>query len=658
MCERIWQYPRQRAFVFLVLSWACFGSFLTGCRDATNPVAVSAGKSAESVAPWTPRSHEGFVGSKRCQRCHEDIYEKYQGHPMAKAMSPSSEITDSIEHRSDLLVFSDPAFLEYEIEVAGDMILHHERVLDDEGSILVRQTEPIAFALGSGARGRSYLLEREGELFMSPLSWYTRDRKWGLSPGFTPADHSQFSRPISDRCLRCHCGQTSAIKGGTAEFPAYEKPIVAELGISCERCHGPGKSHIEFHDGGKTFDNVADPIVNPTKLEAIERDDVCNQCHLQGRFEVLRPGRQPDDFRPGDAISDIWTVFIEGTNVEQDQSTKAVSHVQQMQTSRCYIKSGRALGCVSCHDPHGMTHASERAAQFRQACLQCHQTESCTESDTVRQQTSTPDNCSECHMPRLSTNDVPHTTQTDHRIRKNPRIVEPLSDEKNLPKGSETDYEVYEGNTHPIVGQEFERALGIAIVRDATQTGDLELYNAALKRLLPLKDVFRSDLIYLEALALALQRTEQIFEAVDVWKTILEIDPKHGETLLRLGSHFGSEGQLGQADKYLTRYVAVKPHEVDGNLRLSMVKGQLLEIDEAIQYAERALDLNPRNWETRRWLVTLYRDSRQLDKMRQMQAVLDKINQNRLKSDSNHAPLHRNGKLTPLKKAHDSISGY
>ena len=261
-------------------------------------------------------------------------------------------------------------------------------------------------------------------------------------------------------------------------------------------------------------------------------------------------------------------------------------------------------------------------------------------------------------MPRLSTNDVPHTTQTDHRIRKNPWIVEPLSDEKNLPKGSETDYEVYEGNTHPIVGQEFERALGIAIVRDATQTGDLELYNAALKRLLPLKDAFRSDLIYLEALALALQRTEQIFEAVDVWKTILEIDPKHGETLLRLGSHFGSEGQLRQADKYLTRYVAVKPHEVDGNLRLSMVKGQLLEIDEAIQYAERALDLNPRNWETRRWLVTLYRDSRQLDKMRQMQAVLDKINQNRLKSDSNHAPSHRNGKSNPLNGAYDSISGY
>ena len=89
-----------------------------------------------------------------------------------------------------------------------------------------------------------------------------------------------------------------------------------------------------------------------------------------------------------------------------------------------------------------------------------------------------------------------------------------------------------------------------------------------------------------------------------------------------------------------------------------MVKGQLLEIDEAIQYAERALDLNPRNWETRRWLVTLYRDSRQLDKMRQMQAVLDKINQNRRKSDSNHTPPVRNGKSTPLKGTYDSVSGY
>ena len=416
------------------------------------------------------------------------------------------------------------------------------------------------------------------------------------------------------------------------EFPAYEKPIVAEAGISCERCHGPGQDHIQFHDSGKAVSQSVDPIVNPTKLGAIERDDVCNQCHLQGRFEILRSGRQPDDFRPGDAISDIWTIFVEGTNVNEDQSTKAVSHVQQMQSSRCYIESDRALACVSCHDPHGMAPPAERAMQFRQACLKCHQTDHCTESMSVRQETSIADNCTECHMPRLAANDVPHTTQTDHRIRKDP-WAKTAADSKSSVEDAEMNFEAYEGDTHPLAEAEFERALGIAVVRDATQKGDVSLYNVAIERLLPLRDVFSSDLIFLEALGLAFYRSERTEEAISVWEKILEIDPNHAETLLDLGSHFEREGQLGRAEEYLTRYIGVKPHDIDGNFRLSLVKGQLLEMDTAIAYANKALELNPRNWEVRRWLATLYRDSGQSEKMLETQKLLDKINQNRLRQD-------------------------
>ena len=91
---------------------------------------------------------------------------------------------------------------------------------------------------------------------------------------------------------------------------------------------------------------------------------------------------------------------------------------------------------------------------------------------------------------------------------------------------------------------------------------------------------------------------------------------------------------MGRAEEYLARYVRIKPHDIDGNFRLSLVKGQLLEMDTAIEYANKALELNPRNWEVRRWLATLYRDSGQGEKMQETQKLLDKINQNRLRKEA------------------------
>ena len=121
---------------------------------------------------------------------------------------------------------------------------------------------------------------------------------------------------------------------------------------------------------------------------------------------------------------------------------------------------------------------------------------------------------------------------------------------------------------------------------------------------------------------------------LDAWEQILNIDPNHTQSLLDLGSYFEREGQLGRAEEYLARYVRIKPHDIDGNFRLSLVKGQLLEVDTAIEYANKALELNPRNWEVRRWLATLYRDSGQGEKMQETQKLLDKINQNRLRIEA------------------------
>ena len=103
---------RNAGILAVLVSWGFLS--VQGCRDGSDGESGSMGISTEPVSTWSPRSHEGFVGSQACQRCHETIYEKYQAHPMAHAMSTPDQLVNSIEHQSEGRVFSDPPFLEYD----------------------------------------------------------------------------------------------------------------------------------------------------------------------------------------------------------------------------------------------------------------------------------------------------------------------------------------------------------------------------------------------------------------------------------------------------------------------------------------------------------------------------------------------------------------
>ena len=90
-------------------------------------------------------------------------------------------------------------------------------------------------------------------------------------------------------------------------------------------------------------------IVNPADLDPARREAVCNQCHLAGEAAIPRYGRGLYYFRPGDHLDDTLVVFVEG---QRAGSGRAVSQVEQMQSSRCYQASGEVMGCTTCHYPH------------------------------------------------------------------------------------------------------------------------------------------------------------------------------------------------------------------------------------------------------------------------------------------------------------------
>jgi hypothetical protein len=152
-------------------------------------------------------------------------------------------------------------------------------------------------------------------------------------------------------------------------------------------------------------------MVNPAKLAPAARDSICEQCHLSGEIRVTKRGIDDQALIPGNKLADSLTVFVRSGSGAQ---LRVTSHAENLAQSACKRNSGEKLWCATCHDPHSVPSATEKAAYFRGKCLICHQTSACSAPQAVRQANG--DNCITCHMPRNPTSDVEHVVFTDHAI--------------------------------------------------------------------------------------------------------------------------------------------------------------------------------------------------------------------------------------------------
>ena len=277
---------------------------------------------------------------------------------------------------------------------------------DSSGRVVARNEAEVQFVLGSGNQGSSFLIDHDGFLFQSAISWYAQQRRWDLSPGYQK-NNAHFDRVVVSTCLYCHANRVEPVEG---TINRYQTPIFRGHAVGCERCHGPGELHVK---GTRVVDGRDMTIVNPADLEPALRDGVCEQCHLLGHQRVVKLDRRDEDFRPGLSFDQVWSVFERTTGSAAD---RFVGQVEQMHESRCFRASGGRLGCISCHDPHRLPEPAERVSYYRDRCLECHADRGCRLPTAVRRERSRDDDCIGCHMPRSRTSDVVHTAAINHRI--------------------------------------------------------------------------------------------------------------------------------------------------------------------------------------------------------------------------------------------------
>ena len=373
---------------------------------------TSAGFQSRSTEETTPTSQasgpeSGYVGSRACSKCHLSVYESFSRTDMGRSMS---EITPALLEKipTAATVFDPKLNRHFEIFTRDNNLYQSEYETTAEGKDAFRDTRKLEWIIGSGANGSGAIVKQDAYLSEAPLSFYARPHRWALSPGYEFGDYG-FNRPILPGCIACHSGQPKPILDGNGLF---QTPPFAELAIGCENCHGPGLSHVAAANMG----DPTDSITNPAKLSPWLADNICMACHQTGDARVLRAGKTYRDFRPGTELDDTLSVFLVPFTRESAPKDDLLEHYLSMRLSKCYLKSGGRLGCISCHNPHLQPSLQEAPAYFREKCLTCHTEKSCALPLSLRQHKIPADDCAGCHMPKRDVTVISHSVLTNHRI--------------------------------------------------------------------------------------------------------------------------------------------------------------------------------------------------------------------------------------------------
>ena len=538
-------------------------------------------------------AQDQYVGSAACTSCHEEVAAKYAMHTMNHSMArvPDNQGVEKVEQ----FELRPGGRCVYKVEKTDQGWFHSELVLDADGEPIYEQQVPIHLAIGSGIRGRTYVTNRGGLLFQSPVSWFSQAGTWDLSPGYTADDPRRFDRRITTECLFCHSGSVQEVPGSKKRFG---EEILIETTIGCERCHGPGKRHIDYHNSDDSRGD--DPIVQPALLDADRQNAICFQCHLVGAARVPRYGMSMWDFQPGDLLQDVFISFVHPVQ-KSAEVIEAVSQVEQMMESRCFQASGRKLSCTTCHDPHTIEPKETRPAWFRSRCLQCHQEESCGVQIEQRKKTHPDDGCIKCHMPTISETDVAHTATTDHRI-----VRQPGQPSKATDWTTQFGLSFFDGAEKTIPNWEFKRTLGLAIEFDLDVKYRLSRDHEMERLLRSSLEAVPDDAPVLMALGRAALRRNSMKRAREYFSRGLKSHPEHEGFLGGMGNVHYQMSQEKESLEFLNRLLRINPWDASTFAMKGDVLRQLGRSDDAIAAGERALELNPRLPNGRKWLIETY----------------------------------------------------
>jgi hypothetical protein len=378
----------------------------------------------------------GYVSSNACKECHPQQHSSWSHsyHRTMTQFATPEVITADMDNT--------------EVKVAG----HHYRFshrgetcwveLDDPDDSDKRIERPIVMTTGSHhmqvywyPAGGSRALGQVPLVFLHEIQrWIPRDSAFLVPPDAPPG--SETAR-WNETCIACHTTHPQSRPLGEQEWDSH----VAEMGISCEACHGPGDAHIQWRRNQTLIDldseTVDDPMKSPAHMPHTRGSEVCGQCHgittARNPTELQVAKARGYSYRPGDDLAKS-RVVVRNTraslaHIARYLGAEAVdSYMRDRFWSDGMVRiSGREfnglidspcfqrgkLSCISCHAMHmaeddprdvddwanDMLHPGMTG---NRACLQCHKTGNYGPNHTHHEASSSGSVCYNCHMPHTT----------------------------------------------------------------------------------------------------------------------------------------------------------------------------------------------------------------------------------------------------------------
>ncbi|MDG1890444.1 MAG: cytochrome c3 family protein [Verrucomicrobiota bacterium] len=381
------------------------------------------------------RGPDGYIGESQCKECHESEHQSwYQTYhrTMTQVMTPESVQADFDNVSLD---YFDEVFSlqrkddDYWVRIS-------DRVLDVEAQDVSGGGEEVQFRMGlvTGSHHMQvfWMPAFFGNMQIGfPFTWLIKDQRWvPRNATFIRDPHTVPSPEVWNvTCIRCHV---------TAGVPKHapQKDItlseVADMGISCEACHGPGEAHVAWQREKQSSESTgslppagADPIIHPEFLDASRSTQLCGQCHGMKWWDDSEAWSQHGfTYRPGDDLNET-TPIVQPSKIDSLPWLQAIiqKHPNLLRdffwSDGMMRVSGREynglldtachqrgeMSCISCHSMHDSDPNDMLADRMEgnQACLQCHDSfQEDIQAHTHHPADSEGSLCYNCHMPHTS----------------------------------------------------------------------------------------------------------------------------------------------------------------------------------------------------------------------------------------------------------------
>lgn len=457
-----------------------------------------------------------------------------------------------------------------------------------------RRTERIDIVFGAGAVAEMYLYWRGDRLLQLPMNYLRPLDGWANSAGYRDGT-ANFDRQILPRCLECHATYFEHVP---ATRNRYNRDHFI-VGVSCERCHGPGSEHVAYHRAFPDDDNGKN-IVDPRELSHKQLLDLCAQCHS----EAGERRTDPFSYRPGEPLEQSFVQLSWDKPREDDHTGNQVRYLQQ---SRCFENSSE-LTCITCHDPH-QPEGPKNAASARRSCLPCHQAAHCGAQE--RLPAAMRGRCIDCHMPQkhvmsirfhTPTDDyVPLVTRREHRIGVYPDTMQELLIEWHRAQAGADHLAHAQELTGQLDGK--RRAEAAALRADHRLIASIGAYRDLL-RLRPddaeasrgLKSVLDTQMKLVKLMELARRQLDEgsPTEALGTYADVLRINPKHADAHHRLGDLLLSLDRLEKAIRHYRQAVQLRPDYAEAHNNLGLAVQSLGRLEESERHYRQALEVRPR----------------------------------------------------------------